>query len=115
MTASAPAVNKLRTSLPPLELCLGTSPIQAEKSLPDRNAFGSATLHSRFQFRRHPRAAELLAFVRHGEQNTNNRSGDPSSHYILRVSRHLRTSQRIEIECSPIPRSNRSADFCHII
>jgi len=90
MTASAPAVNKLRTSLPPLELCLGTSPIQAEKSLPDRNAFGSATLDSRFQFRRHPRAAELLAFVRHGEQNTNNRSGDPSSHYILRVSRYLR-------------------------
>ena len=31
-------------SLPPLELCLGTSPIQAEKSRPDRKAFGSATL-----------------------------------------------------------------------
>src|SRR5262249_8752027 len=31
-------------SLPPLECCFGTSPIQAEKSLPDRKAFGSATL-----------------------------------------------------------------------
>jgi hypothetical protein len=31
-------------SLPPLEFCFGASPIQAEKSLPDRNAFGSATL-----------------------------------------------------------------------
>src|SRR5262245_57119389 len=31
-------------SLPPLEFCLGTSPIQAEKSRPDRKAFGSATL-----------------------------------------------------------------------
>src|SRR5215471_6778445 len=30
-------------SLPPLEFCLGTSPIQAEKSRPDRNALGSAT------------------------------------------------------------------------
>jgi hypothetical protein len=29
-------------SLPPLEFRLGTSPIQAEKSLPDRNAFGAA-------------------------------------------------------------------------
>jgi hypothetical protein len=28
-------------SLPPLEFCLATSPIQAEKSLPDRNALGS--------------------------------------------------------------------------
>jgi hypothetical protein len=34
-------------SLPPLEFCLGTSPIQAEKSLPDRNIFGSATLATR--------------------------------------------------------------------
>src|ERR1700741_3763119 len=31
-------------SLPPLEFCLGTSPIQAEKSRPDRNALGLATL-----------------------------------------------------------------------
>ena len=31
-------------SLPLLELCLGTSPIQAEKSRPDRNVFGSATM-----------------------------------------------------------------------
>ena len=39
----------LSLSLPPLEFCLGTSPIQAEKSLllPDRNAFGSATLATR--------------------------------------------------------------------
>ena len=28
----------------PLECCFGTSPIQAEKSRPDRKAFGSATL-----------------------------------------------------------------------
>src|SRR6516225_4387859 len=28
--------------LPPLELCFGTSPIQAEKSRPDRNVLGSA-------------------------------------------------------------------------
>src|SRR5277367_2826944 len=34
-------------SLPPLELCLGTSPIQAEKSRPDRNTLGSATLATR--------------------------------------------------------------------
>src|ERR1700729_2227407 len=59
MTASAPVVNRLRRwrsprllilpsrSLPPLELCLGTRPIQAEKSLPDRNIFGSATLATR--------------------------------------------------------------------
>src|ERR1700738_3292516 len=56
MTASAPATNKLRRYrspcllmppslfLPPLECCFGTSPIQAEKSRPDRKAFGSATL-----------------------------------------------------------------------
>src|SRR6186997_1487174 len=56
MTESAPATNRLRRyrspcllilpslSLPPLECCFGTSPIQAEKSLPDRNALGSATL-----------------------------------------------------------------------
>jgi hypothetical protein len=31
-------------SLPPLECCFGTSPIQAEKSRPDRNTFGSAML-----------------------------------------------------------------------
>jgi DNA-binding response OmpR family regulator len=31
-------------SLPPLEFCLGTSPLQAEKSLPDRKARGSPTL-----------------------------------------------------------------------
>ena len=30
--------------LAPLEFCFGTSPIQAEKSRPDRNAFGLATL-----------------------------------------------------------------------
>src|SRR5262249_39674385 len=30
--------------LPPLELCFGTSPIQAEKSRPDRNVLGSAML-----------------------------------------------------------------------
>src|SRR4029078_9181880 len=34
-------------SLPPLECCLGTSPIQAEKSRPDRKAFGSAMLATR--------------------------------------------------------------------
>jgi hypothetical protein len=34
-------------SLPLLELCLGTSPIQAEKSRPDRNVFGAATLATR--------------------------------------------------------------------
>src|SRR6266542_3875810 len=34
-------------SLPPLEFCLGTSPIQAEKSLPDRKALGSPTLATR--------------------------------------------------------------------
>src|SRR5437867_6215902 len=34
-------------SLPPLECCFGTSPIQAEKSLPDRKAFGLATLATR--------------------------------------------------------------------
>src|SRR4029453_8372269 len=31
-------------SLPPLEFCFGTSPTQAEKSRPDRNAPGSAML-----------------------------------------------------------------------
>ena len=31
-------------SLPPLEFCFGTNPTQAEKSLPDRKALGSATL-----------------------------------------------------------------------
>jgi hypothetical protein len=31
-------------SLPPLEFCFGTSPTQAEKSRPDRKAFGSAML-----------------------------------------------------------------------
>jgi hypothetical protein len=30
--------------LAPLECCFGTSPIQAEKSRPDRKAFASATL-----------------------------------------------------------------------
>jgi len=30
--------------LAPLECCLGTSPIQAEKLRPDRNVLGSATL-----------------------------------------------------------------------
>src|SRR6185437_8055899 len=34
-------------SLPPLEFCFGTNPTQAEKSRPDRNAFGSATLATR--------------------------------------------------------------------
>ena len=34
-------------SLPPLECCLVTSPIQAEKLRPDRKAFGSATLATR--------------------------------------------------------------------
>ena len=34
-------------SLPPLEFCLGTSPIQAEKLRPDRKAFGSATVATR--------------------------------------------------------------------
>src|SRR6266567_4937178 len=55
ITARAPAVNRLRRyrsprllilpsfSLPPLEFCLGTSPIQAEKSRPDRKALGSPT------------------------------------------------------------------------
>src|SRR6478736_359602 len=59
MTESAPATNRLRRyrspcllilpslSLPPLECCFGTSPIQAEKSRPDRKAFGSATLATR--------------------------------------------------------------------
>src|SRR5258706_13498769 len=31
-------------SLPPLECCFGTIPIQAEKFRPDRKAFGSATV-----------------------------------------------------------------------
>src|SRR5258707_14800964 len=55
MTASAPATNCADSghsmlpslSLPPLECCLGTSPIQAEKFRPDRKAFGSATLATR--------------------------------------------------------------------
>src|SRR5215467_15840363 len=34
-------------SLPPLEFCFGTSPIQAEKSRPDRNALGSPMLATR--------------------------------------------------------------------
>src|SRR5512132_780815 len=34
-------------SLPPSERCLGTSPIHAEKSRPDRKALGSATLATR--------------------------------------------------------------------
>jgi Transposase DDE domain len=34
-------------SLPPRECCFGTRPIQAEKSRPDRKAFGSATRHGR--------------------------------------------------------------------
>src|SRR5262249_35756733 len=34
-------------SLPPLEFCFGTSPIQAEKSHPDRNALGSPMLATR--------------------------------------------------------------------
>jgi len=34
-------------SLPPLERCFGTSPIQAEKFRPERKAFGSATLATR--------------------------------------------------------------------
>jgi hypothetical protein len=33
--------------LPPLECCLGTNPIQAEKLRPDRKAFGSATVATR--------------------------------------------------------------------
>src|SRR3954452_4474299 len=34
-------------SLPPLECCFGTSPIQAEKLRPDRKILGSATLATR--------------------------------------------------------------------
>src|SRR6266478_1999925 len=34
-------------SLPPLECCFGTSPIQAEKFRPDRKAFGSAMVAAR--------------------------------------------------------------------
>ena len=45
--AIASFANTPSLSLPPLEFCLGTSPIQAEKSLPDRNTFGSATLATR--------------------------------------------------------------------
>src|SRR6476660_9064739 len=56
ITASAPAVNRLRRyrsprlvmlpslSLPPLEFCFGTKPTQAEKSRPDRKALGLAML-----------------------------------------------------------------------
>jgi len=56
MTASAPAQNRERRyrspsfvmlpsfSLPPLELCFGTSPTQPEKSRPDRKTLGSVTL-----------------------------------------------------------------------
>src|SRR4249919_671235 len=56
MTESAPATNKPRRyrspclvilpslSLPPLECCFGTSPIQAQKLRPDRKTFGSATV-----------------------------------------------------------------------
>ena len=52
MTSSAPATNRLRESrspcllmlpsrsLPPLECCFGTSPIQAEKLRPDRKVLG---------------------------------------------------------------------------
>src|SRR4029077_2756220 len=59
MTASAPATNRLprkrspcllilpSRSLPPLECCLGTSPIQAEKLRPDRKVLGSATRNQR--------------------------------------------------------------------
>src|SRR6266700_1859326 len=59
ITASAPAVNRLRRyrsprllmlpsfSLPPLEFCFGTSPIQAEKSRPERKALASPTLATR--------------------------------------------------------------------
>src|SRR6476661_8318928 len=59
MTESAPATNRLRRyrspcllmlpslSLPPLECCFGTSPIQAEKLRPDRKVLGSATLATR--------------------------------------------------------------------
>src|ERR1700730_17593346 len=59
MTARAPATNRLgryrspcllmlpSRSLPPLECCLGTSPIQAEKLRPDRKVVGSATLATR--------------------------------------------------------------------
>ena len=36
-----------KLSLPPLEFCFGTSPTQAEKSRPDRKAFGSAMLATR--------------------------------------------------------------------
>src|ERR1700720_4342654 len=56
ITERAPAQKRLRRyrspclvilpslSLPPLEFCFGTSPIHAEKSRPDRKAFGSATV-----------------------------------------------------------------------
>ena len=37
----------MRSSLPLLECCFGTSPIQAEKSRSDRKAFGSTTLATR--------------------------------------------------------------------
>src|SRR6516165_10165206 len=59
MTASAPITNRLRRyrspcllilpslSLPPLECCFGTNPIQAEKLRPDRKAPGSATFATR--------------------------------------------------------------------
>src|SRR4249919_4044196 len=59
MTESAPATNRLRRyrspcllilpslSLPPLECCFGTSPIQAEKLRPERKALGSAMLATR--------------------------------------------------------------------
>jgi hypothetical protein len=55
-------------SLPPLEFCLGTSPILGEKSRPDRNALGSPMLATRAVANAGPipgmASSRLLVFVR---------------------------------------------------
>src|SRR5260370_11332358 len=47
-------------SLPPLECCFGTSPIQAEKLRPDRKVLGSATLATRAVASIGPTALRLI-------------------------------------------------------
>src|ERR1700733_13580117 len=82
MTANAPVVNRLRRersprllilpslSLPPLEFCFGTSPIHAEKSLPDRNTFGSTTLKTRAVASTGPTLGRDEPHVRSGDRLT---------------------------------------------
>jgi hypothetical protein len=59
-------------SLPPLECCFGTSPIQAEKLRPDRKVLGSATLATRAvasigptPWRCHDRRSSIKKYSRH--------------------------------------------------